>query len=347
MERRESECYHNGIYMNAPSRDSLHLRNVSKHYPKVAAVREVTLELAAGETLALIGPSGCGKSTLLRLIAGLEPVSSGQITFGSADITQQGARARGFGMVFQDYALFPHLSVLQNVMFGLAHRPTRERRRRAQEMLELVDLPDYAGRRIYELSGGQQQRVALARALAPEPPLLLLDEPLSNLDQNLRDSLKQELARVLGQLAVRAIYVTHDQSEAFALAQRVAVMRQGVLEQIAVKETLFSKPRTPWIARFIGHHNIYTQAQLNLIDGISGPALLRSDLIRLNTGEITATVQRYTTLGSEHLLSLLIPAWQLTLHWRGFTRELPATLGVGDTLHLQIPPHAWVTLSDG
>jgi ABC-type Fe3+/spermidine/putrescine transport system ATPase subunit len=322
----------------------LQLLSVSKRYPKVAAVREVTLSLAAGETLALIGPSGCGKSTLLRLIAGLEPVSSGNITLGGTDITHQSAKARGFGMVFQDYALFPHLNVLQNVMFGLAQRPPAERRRRALAMLERVALPHYADRRIFELSGGEQQRVALARALAPEPPLLLLDEPLSNLDHNLRESLKQALAELLGQLGVRAIYVTHDQSEAFALAQRVAVMRQGALEQLAHKTTLYSQPRTLWIARFLGHQNVYTAAQL-IQSPVKGPALLRSDLIRIGEGATLATVRAHEVLGETQLLTLWVDSWQLTLRWRGFARELPAALRVGETVRLAVPEAAWVPLA--
>ena len=211
-----------------------------------------------------MGPSGCGKSTLLRLVAGLEPPTRGRIFLGDRDITALPPQRRGFGMVFQDYALFPHLNVERNIAFGLVEAQwTKEARRaRVGELLELVGLEGLEKRRVFELSGGQQQRVALARSLAPRPALLLLDEPLSNLDAALRDELKRELEQILGALEVSALFVTHDQSEAFTVADRVAVMRSGRLEQVDTPTTLFAAPASVWVAHFLGHTNVFSKEQV-------------------------------------------------------------------------------------
>ena len=324
----------------------MRLEQLSKTYGDVDAVSSVSLELAEGETLALLGPSGCGKSTLLRLIAGLESPDEGRIYLGQQDITKSPPQKRGFGMVFQDYALFPHLSVAQNVAFGLAGQPRAEVRRRVKELLGLVGLAGYEARRVHELSGGEQQRVALARALAPKPDLLLLDEPLSNLDQSLRETLKRELRFILSQLGVRAVYVTHDQGEAFALANRVAVMRAGRLLQVAGRDELYSQPKNLWVARFLGHANLYRPGQLAQVPAVSGPALLRSDLVSLGTGPLTATVQAQQTVGGVHQLWLLIGGWDLSFRWQGYTRELPSGLGVGDEVAVSIPETAWLELAE-
>ena len=199
---------------------SLRLEGLSKRYDDIQAVDGVSLELRPGETLALLGPSGCGKSTLLRLIAGLEDVDAGRIFLDGEEVTKRSPQNRGFGMVFQDYALFPHLNVENNIAYGLVEKGwhKEERRERVDNLLQLVGLEGLNRRRIEALSGGQQQRVALARALAPRPSLLLLDEPLSNLDLALREDLKGQLKDLLSNLELSAIYVTHDQDEAFTLA---------------------------------------------------------------------------------------------------------------------------------
>lgn len=222
------------------------------------AVAELTFAVGRGQILALLGPSGCGKTTTLRLIAGFEVPDTGRITIGDrvmADV-ERGIHvppeARGVGMVFQDYALFPHLTVAQNVGFGLRCWPAPKRRARAREVLELVGLADLADRYPHELSGGQQQRVAVARALAPAPALVLLDEPFSNLDADLRAQMREEVEKVLRRTGTTAVFVTHDQEEAFALADLVGVLNQGRLEQLASPETLYHQPATPFVAAFVG-----------------------------------------------------------------------------------------------
>lgn len=324
----------------------LRLENIYKSYGNVNAVNGVSLELAEEETLALLGPSGCGKSTLLRVIAGLERSDSGHLLIKNKDITHATPQARGFGMVFQDYALFPHLNVEKNISFGLAGESRAEKRTRVSELLELVELAGYNERKIHELSGGEQQRVALARALAPRPPVLLLDEPLSNLDMTLRETLKQELRFILSKLSIRAIYVTHDQSEAFALANRIAIMRDGKIMQIAKQNELFNQPASSWVANFLGHPNLYRAKQLKNVPSIKGPAVLRNDLIRLTGGTLEAKLQAHQLLGAMHQLWLLIPSWNLSLRWQGFTRELPENMELGDTLNIHIPDQAWLELPE-
>ncbi|HEX9108784.1 MAG TPA: ABC transporter ATP-binding protein [Longimicrobiales bacterium] len=233
----------------------LRLEGVSKRFGDVVAVKDVTLEVPRGELLSLLGPSGCGKTTTLRMIAGFEPVDGGRILLDGRDVTAVPPQKRQVGMVFQNYALFPHLDVRENVAFGLrAQGYAREEiPRRVERALELVDLQGYARRRIQELSGGQQQRIALARALAPEPPLLLLDEPLSNLDAALRERTREELRAVLRRIGITAVFVTHDQEEAFALSDRIALMNAGRIEQVGTPEALYQQPATPFAAGFVGH----------------------------------------------------------------------------------------------
>ncbi len=237
----------------------LRVERLSKSYGPVRAVDGVTLEVRPGTTLALLGPSGCGKSTLLRLVAGLEAPDAGRVLVDGADVTRLPTQRRDLGMVFQDFALFPHLSVADNVAFGLVERGWEPpaRRERVEEMLNLVGLAGLGRRRVTELSGGQQQRVALARAMAPRPSLLLLDEPLSNLDEALRAELRAEVARLLDGLEAEAVYVTHDQVEAFAVADAVAVMRAGRVVQVGGAQELLTAPADAWTARFLGHENVW------------------------------------------------------------------------------------------
>ncbi|MDO9357366.1 MAG: ABC transporter ATP-binding protein [Polaromonas sp.] len=229
------------------------------------AVNGVSLGLPAGEIGVLIGPSGCGKTTLLRAVAGLERVSSGGISLEkqavSSDAIHVPAEARRIGMVFQDYALFPHLDVGRNVAFGLPHLAAKQRQERVEEVLNLVGLGNVHKRFPHELSGGQQQRVALARALAPRPRLLLLDEPFSNLDVDLRERLAHEVRGILKQAGATALLVTHDQLEAFAIGDRIGVMHEGELHQWDDAYALYHRPATRFVADFVGH-GVFTPAQI-------------------------------------------------------------------------------------
>ncbi|HQM37785.1 MAG TPA: ABC transporter ATP-binding protein [Candidatus Bipolaricaulis anaerobius] len=235
----------------------LEVRGLTKRFGEVTAVADFSLAVADGETVALLGPSGCGKTTVLRIIAGLEQPDAGQVLLAGRDATDWPPERRGVGLVFQSYALFPHLSVEANVAYGLRFRRGVDRVARVEELLSLVGLSGYERRKPHQLSAGQQQRVALARALAPEPGILLLDEPLSALDAALRKELRAELRALLGKLGMTALYVTHDQEEALALADRVAVMREGRLDQVAPPAELYARPRTPFVAAFLGRANLW------------------------------------------------------------------------------------------
>jgi len=234
------------------------------------AVSGVSLGLPAGDIGVLIGPSGCGKTTLLRAVAGLERVSQGRIALGDEVVSEAGrhvpAEQRRIGMVFQDYALFPHLDVERNVAFGIAQLPRAERRQRVAEVLALVGLDGMQARYPHELSGGQQQRVALARALAPRPRLLLLDEPFSNLDVDLRERLAHEVRGILKAAKATALFVTHDQLEAFAIGDRIGVMHEGHLHQWDDAYALYHRPATRFVAEFIGH-GVFAPAQIRLDGG--------------------------------------------------------------------------------
>ncbi len=234
------------------------LQEVSKSFgPGAAAVDRVSLSLYDGEILALLGPSGCGKTTTLRLIAGFEWPDHGRILIDGRVVAGDGhwvsPERRGVGMVFQDYPLFPHRTVRQNVAFGLHRLSKKEAARRVDELLEQVGLTPYADRYPHQLSGGQQQRVAIAQALAPRPSVILLDEPFSNLDAALRQELRLQVRELLKANRTSAILVSHDQKEAFTLADRIAVMRQGRIEQIGMAYELYSRPRTRFVAEFLGH----------------------------------------------------------------------------------------------
>ncbi|MFN2492750.1 MAG: ABC transporter ATP-binding protein [Pyrinomonadaceae bacterium] len=243
----------------------LSLKNLSKRFDKTQAVADVSLDVERGEFFGLLGPSGCGKTTTLRMIAGLENPDSGTITFAERDITTLPAERRGFGMVFQNYALFPHLNVSENVAFGLRARnkPKAEIRDRVKAALELVQLPGYEVRRVDELSGGQQQRVAIARAIAIEPALLLFDEPLSNLDVTLREETRGELRELVARLGLTAVYVTHDQEEAFALCDRISVMVGGKILQTGRPRDLYEHPAQLSVGRFLGRNNLIRCIRLN------------------------------------------------------------------------------------
>jgi len=297
------------------------LEGLSRHYGPVVALDHLDLTLAPGELIALLGPSGCGKTTTLRLLAGLEDADTGRITVGGRDITGLSAAKRDMGMVFQAYSLFPHMTVRQNVAFGLRLRKVAaaQRDKRALEMLELVGLSAQADRYPHQLSGGQQQRVALARALAIEPQVLLLDEPLSALDAKVRAQLRDEIRRIQLEVGITTLFVTHDQEEALAIADRVGVMRDGRLEQLAPPVEVYSRPATSFVAEFVGLSNRLpgeVRGGEVLVRGITLPlvehdvpggqvvALVRPEAVSLasdataESGPLTGTVIAVTFLGA-------------------------------------------------
>ena len=305
-----------------------------------AAVDRVSFGLHQGQMGVLIGPSGCGKTTLLRAVAGLEPVSGGVISMNGQAISSpalhHAAENRRIGMVFQDYALFPHLNVEKNIAFGLSHWNATKREARVQDMLSLVGLTSAAQRYPHELSGGQQQRVALARALAPEPLLLLLDEPFSNLDVDLRERLAHELREILQQAKITALFVTHDQMEAFALGDLIGVMHQGKLEQWDDAYQLYHRPKTRFVAEFIGH-GVFAQAKAKqegqhmvlhtplgdlqdmdediaqhpiAADGACEVLLRADDIVHDDEAPVKAEILRKAFRGSEFLYTLRLASGQ-------------------------------------
>jgi putative spermidine/putrescine transport system ATP-binding protein len=297
------------------------MEGLSRQYGTVLALDNLDLTVQPGELIALLGPSGCGKTTTLRLLAGLEDADSGHINVAGRDITRLPASKRDMGMVFQAYSLFPHMTVQQNVAFGLRLRRagTEQRNRRAMEMLELVELESQAGRYPHQLSGGQQQRVALARALAIEPQVLLLDEPLSALDAKVRAQLRDQIRRIQLDVGITTLFVTHDQEEALAIADRVGVMRAGHLEQLAPPTDVYSRPASAFVAEFVGLSNrlegvvsgstvTVRGRDLPLVDLSTPPgpaiALVRPEAVMLSSdsstdsGPLVGTVIATTFLGA-------------------------------------------------
>lgn len=235
----------------------LRVENLSVHFGDTVALDGVDLRVEPGEVVAVLGPSGSGKSTLLRAVAGLEPLAGGRVLARGRDLAAVPTHERGLGLMFQDHALFPHETVAGNIEFGLRMAKSDNRRARVTELLELVDLVGYEDRPVTQLSGGEAQRVALARSLAPSPALLMLDEPLGSLDRVLREQLTAELRHLLGRVGVSALHVTHDQAEAFAVADRVLVMRDGRIEQVGRPEELWHRPVNRFVAEFLGHPNVW------------------------------------------------------------------------------------------
>jgi len=280
----------------------LRLEDLRRSYGDLYALDGLSLTLAPGELVALLGPSGCGKTTALRIVAGLDEADSGRVVVDGRDISAVPANKRDMGMVFQAYSLFPHMTTQQNVEFGLKLRGDDRGKRaaRAKEMLELVGLSQYAGRYAHQLSGGQQQRVALARALAIEPAVLLLDEPLSALDAKVRAQLRDEIRRVQLEVGTTTLFVTHDQEEALAIADRVGVMSHGRLEQVAAPSELYARPVSRTVAEFVGLMNrlparvvdgraVVLGASLGLLEGSissgEGTALVRPESVEVHAAE--------------------------------------------------------------
>jgi len=251
---------------------AVELDGVTKRYGDAVAVDDVSLGVRDGEFFTLVGPSGCGKTTTLRLLAGFEEPTAGTVRFGGTDVSGVPPEDRDVGVVFQNYALFPHMTVGENVGYGLNFADPPEgtsRGERVAELLELVDLPDAADRDPESLSGGQRQRVAMARALAPGPDLLLLDEPMSALDARLRERLRVQVRRIQSELGITTVYVTHDQEEALAISDRVAVMRDGAPEQIAAPRRVYREPATRFVAEFVGDNNAFAGRVVD-VEGVEG-----------------------------------------------------------------------------
>jgi iron(III) transport system ATP-binding protein len=331
----------------------LEIKNLSKRFHRVGTptVNDVNFSLEAGKIVALLGPSGCGKTTTLRLIAGFEQPDAGEITLENRMLFGPGIdlppEARGIGFVFQDYALFPHLSVLENVIFGLHHLPKNERLERAREVLALVGLLVFQDRAPHQLSGGQQQRVALARALAPRPKLILLDEPFSSLDAQLRASTRLEVRRILEQIGATALLVTHDQEEAMAFADRLIVMRDGRIEQQGSPERVYAQPRTAFVANFLGRTNLIPGrakgltcktifGEITLETPANGPIMLSirpEDLSFVESGANTlqATVIAREFKGHDITYALDSDGLQLIVQ-----TDHTCALNVGDLTHIKL-----------
>lgn len=274
----------------------LRITGATVSYGDVVAVRDVDLAVESGEIVAVVGPSGCGKSTLLRAIAGLEPLAAGTITLGGRDLGKVATHERDLGLMFQEHALFPHLSVADNVAFGLRMQKAGKITTvtRVAELLDMVGLRGLGDRQVDELSGGEAQRVALARALAPSPGLLMLDEPLGSLDRLLREQLVGDLAELFKDVGVTALHVTHDQAEAFALADRVVVMNHGEVQQVGAPADLWRSPSSAFVASFLGHPNVWGSAGLvvptSAIAAELVPRVKSSDIAR--DGDSIARVER-------------------------------------------------------
>ncbi|MGA0565760.1 ABC transporter ATP-binding protein [Rathayibacter sp. KR2-224] len=275
---------------------AVELVGITKSYGSHQALRGVSLEIHPGEFVALLGPSGCGKTTMLRALSGLEHVDAGSILIDGADVADMPVNRRDIGMVFQSYSLFPHLTARQNVEFGLRMRKVDARRRatRSGEALELVGLADHGERYAHELSGGQQQRVALARALVTRPRVLLLDEPLSALDAKVRVQLREQIRGIQRELGITTVFVTHDQEEALAVADRVAVMNGGRIEQIGTPEQLYLQPATAFVADFVGQSNrlpgMFDGADVVVFD-CRLPVLAETATADATSGDVTVSVR--------------------------------------------------------
>ncbi len=353
------------------------LKTLTKRYGDVAAVEGLSLDVEPGELVSLLGPSGCGKTTTLRLVAGFLEPEAGEIWVGERCLSSPGSvvppERRRMAMIFQSYALWPHMSVAQNVAYGLRFKPgvTRaDRDRRVAEMLRVVQLAGYEPRYPGELSGGQQQRVAVARALVVEPEILLLDEPLSNLDANLREEMRFEIRRLHEAFGITTLYVTHDQAEAMVISDRVAVLHRGRVEQVGTAEDLFRRPRTRFVAEFIGRTNLIDAVTVESGVAVRGALRLRlasrepasetpivisirpHEIELLTAGRtspaaanvLAGTVQRTSYLGDAVDYQVQVSGSDVVLR---VTAPPPARVGSGDSVTLAVAPEACVPLAGG
>jgi putative spermidine/putrescine transport system ATP-binding protein len=307
---------------------ALSLRRLRKRYGAVTAVDEVSLDVAPGEFLSLLGPSGCGKSTVLRIVAGLVEPDGGQVLLAGDDVTRVPVHRRNVGLVFQSYALFPHMTVFENVAFGPRRRrlPEPEVHARVGRVLDLVRLAELGARHPRELSGGQQQRVALARALVTEPRVLLLDEPLSNLDALLRDEMRVELKRLQERLGTTMIFVTHDQAEALTLSDRVVVMDRGRVEQVGRPEEVYRRPATGFVARFLGRAN-FLAGVVTGRDAAGVTLKLDAGLtVRAAAGEGAPAGQRVQVAIRQESIRLVPPAGEAAGAAASAANSFPATV---------------------
>jgi putative spermidine/putrescine transport system ATP-binding protein len=289
------------------------IRAVSKSFGDFKAVDNLDLEIASGEFFSMLGPSGSGKTTVLRMIAGFDLPSSGQIFLFDEDVTDKAPFDRDVNTVFQDYALFPHLSVIENVEYGLRVRKIRkdERRARALEALTKVHLADFANRKPSQLSGGQRQRVALARAIVVEPKILLLDEPLGALDLKLREKMQIELKELQRELGITFIFVTHDQDEALTLSDRIAIFNNGKIEQIGTPQELYEQPATEFVARFVGTANVFEPEVSEVLFGVNAKCMIRPEQVALGSIGTQAKVVECIYLGSTTRLFLELNGHQV------------------------------------
>jgi ABC-type Fe3+/spermidine/putrescine transport system ATPase subunit len=343
----------------------IQIGGLSKSFGSVAAVRDFDLDIQADEMVALIGPSGCGKSTTLRMVAGLDLPDGGRIQIDGQDVTFAPPHARRVGMVFQDYALFPNMTVAENIQFGpmIARRPRAERSRRAAELAELTHLGETLARYPHQLSGGQKQRVALARALATEPRVLLLDEPLSALDAPIRQSLRMEIRRIQQQIRIATIYVTHDQEEALAIADRVVVMDAGRICEVGTPAAIYNRPASAFTAGFIGSNNILEGtvlsrtpaavrcgeqalevASLNGAEpGARVSVIIAAEALRLDATTTTDVnrIEGTITLKTFHGPLTRVEVSAATQRWLALLpSSLAASLAVGDSVVLALPASA-------
>jgi len=338
----------------------LHLQDIVKTYGAFTALKGVSLEVRRGEFVCFLGPSGCGKTTLLRVVAGLDPQTTGRVMLGGRDVSRLPASARDYGIVFQSYALFPNLTVEKNVAYGL--RLGREAARaRVAELLALVGLPDAGSKYPSQLSGGQQQRVALARALAPSPELLLLDEPLSALDARVRVHLRQQIKDLHRRLGVTTIMVTHDQEEALTMADRIVVMNHGVIDQVGTPDEVYRRPATPFVADFVGSMNflpgvaeaggrvrlgaVHLESDVDLAPGTAVTICLRpEDVVARHPhgvrNRLEATIEALEFIGPFHRARLSAPELgehRLTADFSAnLVRDLD--LATGGRLAVTLPP---------
>ena len=347
------------------------LRHLVKRYGKVSVVKDVSLEIAEGEFVSLLGPSGCGKTTILRMVAGLIEPSDGAIIVGGNDITRLPPNRRNVGLVFQSYALFPHMTVFENVAFGLRRKGESGAalNARIEESLAMVRLAGYGERYPRQLSGGQQQRVAMARAIAPRPSVLLFDEPLSNLDAKLRDEMQIELKRLQRELKITTLFVTHDQAEALSLSDRVCVMNDGIIQQFASPEEIYHRPATAFVAGFIGKPNRLSATVKNGTVELAGGLVLHPTNLAASNGETVEVFIRQEAVTLSRQAGSEGEAIPGTVALRSFSGaqvqyvvrlgtsseivvEVPssgdaANLAQGDSVFINIRPQDIITLPDG